>query len=98
MLAKYSGNPNSDTTIVNDLSAKITQATLPTGLQVHLAGQIAIQVDQQHAERSLAFARALQLLVQAREQVRAVVRERLGVGDGLALELGGDDRLGRGLR
>ena len=43
------GNPNATTDLVNALRAKITQAGLPAGLQVHLAGDIAIQVDQQKA-------------------------------------------------
>jgi putative drug exporter of the RND superfamily len=50
VLATFSNsNPNQDTDLVNDLRAKIKQAGLPTGLQVHLAGQVAIQVDQQKA-------------------------------------------------
>src|SRR5579875_3739911 len=51
-LAKYSGNPNEDTDIVNAMRAKIAGAHLPAGLQVHLAGDIAIQVDQQKASGS----------------------------------------------
>ena len=43
------GNPNATTDLVNALRAKITQAGLPAGLQTHLAGDIAIQVDQQKA-------------------------------------------------
>ena len=43
------GNPNATTDLVNALRAKIAQAGLPAGLQVHLAGDIAIQVDQQKA-------------------------------------------------
>ena len=35
------------TTLVDDLRAQIAKAAPPTGLQVHLAGQIAINVDQQ---------------------------------------------------
>ena len=31
------------------LRAKITSASLPAGLQVHLAGSVAVQVDQQKA-------------------------------------------------
>ena len=44
-----SGNPNQDTDLVNALRSKISRAGLPSGLQVHLAGDIAIQVDQQKA-------------------------------------------------
>jgi RND superfamily putative drug exporter len=43
------GNQNGDTDLVNALRAKITQAHLPAGLQAHLAGDIAIQVDNQKA-------------------------------------------------
>jgi RND superfamily putative drug exporter len=43
------GNQNGDTDLVNALRAKITHAQLPAGLQAHLAGDIAIQVDQQKA-------------------------------------------------
>ena len=43
------GNQNYETDLVNGLRAKISQAGLPAGLQVHLAGDIAAQVDQQKA-------------------------------------------------
>jgi len=43
------GNQNYATDLVNGLRAKITQAGLPAGLQAHLAGDIAAQVDQQKA-------------------------------------------------
>ena len=43
------GNANYETDLVNGLRAKIAQAALPAGLQVHLAGDIAAQVDQQKA-------------------------------------------------
>jgi RND superfamily putative drug exporter len=43
------GNPNATTDLVNALRAKIAQAGLPAGLQAHLAGDIATQVDQQKA-------------------------------------------------
>ncbi len=49
VLARFSGNQNHDTDLVNALRAKISQAHLPAGLQAHLAGDIAIQVDQQKA-------------------------------------------------
>jgi putative drug exporter of the RND superfamily len=51
-LARYSGNPNEDTDIVDALRAQISGARLPSGLQAHLAGDIAIQVDQQKASGS----------------------------------------------
>jgi putative drug exporter of the RND superfamily len=43
------GNANYETDLVNGLRAQITKASLPAGLQVHLAGDIAAQVDQQKA-------------------------------------------------
>jgi RND superfamily putative drug exporter len=43
------GNQNQETDLVNALRAKIAQARLPSGLQAHLAGDVAIQVDQQKA-------------------------------------------------
>jgi RND superfamily putative drug exporter len=49
VLARFSGGQNQDTDLVNALRAKIAQAHLPPGLQAHLAGDIAIQVDQQKA-------------------------------------------------
>ena len=41
------GDETGVTNLVNDLRAKITKAAPPTGLQVRLAGQLAINVDQQ---------------------------------------------------
>src|SRR5215472_19185101 len=41
------GNQNYATDLINGLRAKIAQAGLPPGLQAHLAGDIAAQVDQQ---------------------------------------------------
>jgi RND superfamily putative drug exporter len=41
------GSQPDQTTLVNNLRAQITKARAPSGLQVHLAGQIAINVDQQ---------------------------------------------------
>jgi putative drug exporter of the RND superfamily len=41
------GNDTALTTLVNDLRATIARAGPPAGLQVHLAGDFAIQVDQQ---------------------------------------------------
>ncbi|HEV2452141.1 MAG TPA: MMPL family transporter [Streptosporangiaceae bacterium] len=50
VLAQFGGgNQNGDTNLVNALRSKIAHASLPAGLQVHLAGDIAIQVDQQKA-------------------------------------------------
>ncbi len=43
------GNPNAASDLVDALRAKIASAGLPAGLQVHLAGDIAAQVDQQKA-------------------------------------------------
>ncbi len=43
------GNQNQQTDLVNGLRAKIAQAGLPAGLQAHLAGDVAVQVDQQKA-------------------------------------------------
>jgi putative drug exporter of the RND superfamily len=48
VLSDVSGaNANGQTTLVDDLRHTIARAAPPTGLQVHLAGQIAINVDQQ---------------------------------------------------
>jgi len=41
------GDETGVTNLVNDLRAQITKAGPPTGLQVHLAGQLAVSVDQQ---------------------------------------------------
>ena len=43
------GNPNATTDLVDALRAQIVQAALPAGLQTHLAGDVAVQVDQQKA-------------------------------------------------
>jgi putative drug exporter of the RND superfamily len=43
------GNPNAASGLVDALRAKIAGAGLPAGLQVHLAGDIAAEVDQQKA-------------------------------------------------
>jgi RND superfamily putative drug exporter len=43
------GNQNQATDLVDGLRAKIARAGLPAGLQAHLAGDVAIQVDQQKA-------------------------------------------------
>ena len=47
--ANGGGNQNQQTNLVNGMRAKIASAGLPAGLQVHLAGDIAVQVDQQKA-------------------------------------------------
>ncbi|MGE5289504.1 MAG: MMPL family transporter [Micromonosporaceae bacterium] len=50
VLATFSGGGgNQDIDLVNALRAKISKASLPAGLQAHLAGAIATQVDQQKA-------------------------------------------------
>jgi RND superfamily putative drug exporter len=50
VLAQASGgNQSEQTNLVNSLRAKIGQAGLSAGLQVHLAGDIAVSVDQQKA-------------------------------------------------
>ncbi len=50
VLAQASGgNQSQQTDLINGLRAKIARADLPAGLQVHLAGDIAISVDQQKA-------------------------------------------------
>jgi len=41
------GNQDAQTTLIKDLRAQITKAGPPAGLQVHLAGEVAINVDQQ---------------------------------------------------
>ncbi|HXW45523.1 MAG TPA: MMPL family transporter, partial [Streptosporangiaceae bacterium] len=41
------GNAPAQTTLIDDLRAQIAKAAPPSGLQVHLAGDIAINVDQQ---------------------------------------------------
>src|SRR5487761_618164 len=50
VLSDVSGsNPNAVTDLINNLRTQITRAGPPAGMQVHLAGAIAIQVDQQKA-------------------------------------------------
>jgi RND superfamily putative drug exporter len=43
------GNQNAALDLVNAMRSSISQARLPSGLQVHLAGDVAAQVDQQKA-------------------------------------------------
>jgi putative drug exporter of the RND superfamily len=49
VLARPSGAKNADSTLVNGLRAAIVRAGLPAGLHTHLAGDIAVGVDQQKA-------------------------------------------------
>jgi RND superfamily putative drug exporter len=49
LIEQGGGNQNYTTDLVNGLRVKIAQAGLPAGLQAHLAGDIAAQVDQQKA-------------------------------------------------
>jgi putative drug exporter of the RND superfamily len=44
-----SGNPNYAKKVIDGLRAQVAAAHLPSGLQVHVAGDLAIQVDQQKA-------------------------------------------------
>jgi putative drug exporter of the RND superfamily len=46
------GNPNYAVNLVDGLRAKISGAGLPSGLRVHLAGDTAVQVDEQKASGS----------------------------------------------
>src|ERR1700733_6286016 len=47
--ANNSGNQNYQQDLIDSMRAKIASAGLPAGLRVHLAGSIAVQVDQQKA-------------------------------------------------
>jgi len=47
VLARFAGGQNGQTDLVNSLRARIASAGLPSGLQAHLAGAIADQVDNQ---------------------------------------------------
>ena len=50
LVHQFGGNPNAATTLIDNLRAKIKKTPrLPAGLHVHLAGSIAVQVDQQKA-------------------------------------------------
>jgi RND superfamily putative drug exporter len=49
LAAQGGGNQSYATDLVDGLRTKISQAGLPAGLQVHLAGDVAAQVDQQKA-------------------------------------------------
>ena len=49
LVHQLGGNPNAATTLIDGLRARISQTPRPAGLQVHLAGGFATQVDQQKA-------------------------------------------------
>src|SRR5579859_5966088 len=49
LVHQLGGNPSAASTLVGNLRAKIRQTPRPAGLQVHLAGSIAVEVDQQKA-------------------------------------------------
>jgi RND superfamily putative drug exporter len=49
------GNQSQETDLVNGLRAKISGSGLPAGLNAHLAGSVATQVDQQKASGNTAF-------------------------------------------
>ena len=49
LASQAGGGPNATTDLVDSLRATISRAGLPAGLQAHLAGAIAVQVDQQKA-------------------------------------------------
>ena len=49
LVHQLGGDPNAATTLIDGLRAKIRQTPLPAGLQAHLAGAFAVQVDQQKA-------------------------------------------------
>ena len=63
LIQQGGGNSNYETNLVNALRAKIAHAGLPPGLQAHLAGDVAAQVDQQKASgNTSAKIQALSLL------------------------------------
>jgi RND superfamily putative drug exporter len=49
LVHQLGGDPNAATTLIDGLRAKIRQTPFPAGLQAHLAGAFAVQVDQQKA-------------------------------------------------
>ncbi|HEX9034293.1 MAG TPA: MMPL family transporter [Streptosporangiaceae bacterium] len=49
LVHQIGGDPNAGTKLIDGLRAKIKQAHAPAGLQLHLAGTFAVQVDQQKA-------------------------------------------------
>jgi len=49
LVGQVGGNQSATTSLVDNLRAAIARVALPTGLRVHLAGSIAVQVDQQKA-------------------------------------------------
>jgi putative drug exporter of the RND superfamily len=49
LVGQLGGNQSGVTTLVGNMRARIAQAGLPSGLQAHLTGSLAVQVDQQKA-------------------------------------------------
>ncbi|HUZ53711.1 MAG TPA: MMPL family transporter [Streptosporangiaceae bacterium] len=49
LVHQLGGDPNAATNLIDGLRATIRQTPLPAGLQAHLAGALAVQVDQQKA-------------------------------------------------
>ena len=49
LVHQLGGDPNAGLNLIDGLRALIRQTPRPAGLQVHLAGSIAVQVDQQQA-------------------------------------------------
>ena len=49
LVHQLGGDPNAATNLIDGLRARISQTPLPAGLQAHLAGAFAVQVDQQKA-------------------------------------------------
>ena len=49
LAANNSGNQNYQQDLIDGMRAKIASAGLPAGLRVHLAGSVAVQVNQQKA-------------------------------------------------
>jgi putative drug exporter of the RND superfamily len=49
LVHQLGGDPNAATSLIDGLRAKIRQTPFPAGLQAHLAGAFAVQVDQQKA-------------------------------------------------
>src|SRR5215813_67087 len=49
LVHQLGGDPNAGTKLIDGLRSTIKQSARPAGLQVHLAGSIAVQVDQQKA-------------------------------------------------
>jgi len=49
LVHQLGGNPNAASSLIDNLRAEIKKTARPAGLQVHLAGSIAVQVDQEKA-------------------------------------------------